>query len=347
MTPQTALAVAIALPLALLCIATLIGSAIILARSANQRRLLACDLSSAKMELAKLQKQVAAFPRVGPTGFESQFFREDIESAYGSFFVTVNSHVRRWIEHGGKSSPPRKDSVARIEAILFPKPPAPSSFNKGMDTTLFSNPHQYTVEEICSSIEDNETRHAMLGHIVMSILLKAVTLRKDATSTLLPFATVEVRSLAKLHEAIRTLYLTTPVARHIARYWIYASLPDNNNATKNKRSEYRDVLESLFEPHLPVNADKFCYHADLNDVLDNAIEFGKKVTGRTSDHIETRWGNREDVDWIVTHPALYAVQYMEDGRFVDHCLDRGAMYRATTEETRQDMIRHGALQESA
>ncbi|PVH77031.1 hypothetical protein DL98DRAFT_279001 [Cadophora sp. DSE1049] len=344
MTSKTTLALAIALPLALLCIAFVIGNAVLLVRSGNQRK----ALYRAGTELAKVQKQLDAFPRPGSKDLhEFEFFREDIASAYGSFFVAVCMHIRKWVDLEGKSSPAKKDSVARIQAILFPKPPPSEPFNEGMDTTLFSNPHQYTVEELCSAIEARETRHDMFQYILISIMLKAVTLREDATSTLLPFMLDDVRSLAKIHEAIRTLHLSGRVSGHIANFWIYKSSPALNSSTSSTRSEYYKVVKFLFEPYFATDADMFQHQVDLNDVLDKATEFGKKVSGRAADHIETRWGKRDDVDWIVTYPALYAVEHVKGGRFVDHCLNRGAMYRASDEEIKQDMIRNGVLFESA
>ena len=202
MTSKAALALAIALPLAMVSIAFIIGSATLLFRLRNQRR----ESSRLDTELLNVQKQLAAFPKPGSEDLHpNEFFLEDISLAYGSFLVAVCQHVRKWIDLESTSSPPRKDSVPRLQAILFPEPPRLLPINEGMDTALFSNPHQYTIEEICSAIEARGTRHDMFQYILMSIMLKGVTLREDAVSTLLPFTPDDVRSLAKLHGAIRTL----------------------------------------------------------------------------------------------------------------------------------------------
>ncbi|KAG4437198.1 hypothetical protein IFR05_007317 [Cadophora sp. M221] len=160
----------------------------------------------------------------------------------------------------------------------------------------------------------------MLQNILMSIILKDVSLEGPPTSTLLPLQMEDVHELNKVRKAIRTFGLKGNVIVHIAKFWMYHLTPGD----EKRRQELYRLVKSLFEPYLLPDADKFQHQCEFKVVLDEAAEFGKRVLGRAVDHFELRWGERDDVEWIVTQPAMYAVEYVNKDKPVNELLDRGS-----------------------
>ncbi|KAH9222388.1 hypothetical protein DL95DRAFT_381215 [Leptodontidium sp. 2 PMI_412] len=327
MASKTTLALAIALPLALLCL----GSVALLFRYRDQRN----KAFISRFELEEAQKQLSAFPAANNPN-PLVFSRDELISAYWGFSVALDHYVYKWALPD-EPPIPGKHSAARIEALLFPELPHLMTIDEGTDRRLFPNPHHYTADDICSALGDRKTRNNMLVHILMSIILKDVSLEGPPTLSLLPFEWKDIRDLNKLYHAIRTLKLDGRVIDHIARFWMYNSKPNSDTVTR--RQELGTLARSLFEPYFLPDADKLTHDIEFAKVLDEAVEFGKRVTGCAEDHIELRWGERDDVEWIVTMPAMYAVEYVNKDKSYDQLLDRGTALERSEEEERHEARR--------
>ncbi|KAH7369539.1 hypothetical protein BKA65DRAFT_544272 [Rhexocercosporidium sp. MPI-PUGE-AT-0058] len=334
MVSKTALALAIALPLALLCL----GIAVLLLRYRDQRNTAYRSWGIASFELAEAQKQLTASPAVENNNLTPHPFSEDdLNFAYMDFGVALSEYVHKWALHD-EPPIPKSHSAARIEGILFPEPPKPIPINEGTDRSLFPNPHNYTPNEICSALATRKTRCDMLEHILMSIILKDISLQGPPTTTLLPFEIGDVRELNKLHEAIRTIGLKGKVIYHIANFWLYNSKPCSNRESV-RQQEYHTLVESLFEPYFLPNADKSKHRHDLNKVLEKAAEFGKRMTGTVLGHIELRWGERDYVEWIVTDPAMYAVTYENKDKPYSKLVNKGSAMKSPDSKEIQEQLR--------
>ncbi|KAL2063883.1 hypothetical protein VTL71DRAFT_4377 [Oculimacula yallundae] len=288
MVSKTTLVLAIAIPLALLCIATF-GAAAFLLHSLNQ-------LKAAHRHSVASNTFTREISRVQLPGFS----RHQINMAFTDFVEVMGDFLRKWV-HLDEVLSSHKHSTAQIEAILSPlvSEQAPMADGEKKVSIIFTNPHLYTPDEICSAFESPETRIKMLEYILTSALLESVSLQGDPSNTLLPFAPEDVSSLNRLHKAIQSLDLSQNVQCHIANFWMR-----NVNENLSSRSQYHKLVDSLLDPYLPINGHISLRHKDFDKVIDKAVEFGKKVTGQCPGSTMWRWGKRDDVAWFRTSPML-------------------------------------------
>jgi len=197
MISPTAVALAVALPL-LQCLLVLLG--ILLFRGRQLRAFDAIDRQRLHDKCAKLEKRLAAFPKAWDgQQADSGFSRGEVEGSFRTLQVILDSYVNKWI----CSDDPKSDSTTRIEAVLFPEAPPKHVLATNKDTRDFPNPHQYTPAEICTFLEQADTRTAISQHIMLSILLHAISLEGYPFHTLLPLGPTDVYGLDKLKTLIR------------------------------------------------------------------------------------------------------------------------------------------------
>jgi len=198
MISPMAVVLAVALPL-LLCLLVLLG--ILLLRSEQLRASDAIGRQALHGMCAKLEKQLAAFPKAWDgQQQDTGFSRGEVSCSFDMLQGILGSFTYKWIHSGDL----RNESAARIEAVLFPEPPPKHALTVGKDTRVFSNPHQYTPAEIYTLLKKTDgTRKVICHHIMSSILLHAISLQGDHFQTLLPLHPPDMYGLDKLKTLIR------------------------------------------------------------------------------------------------------------------------------------------------
>lgn len=206
MISRTAISLAVALPLLACIIVLLAVCTILLVRLQRQRAPQSTELQQAVNDPGEIPNQLAASPKRVPRHDPPLgISQEQIQEAYSGFLYYLGKFIHEWIAYDPPSSPPRKDSPTRIEAVLFPEPPPSHPMNDGLDTSIFQNPNGLTAAEICSLLERNRNRTRMAEHIIVAVLLKSVSLHEGGSrfSSLLPFAPTDIRSLAHIQRLIQ------------------------------------------------------------------------------------------------------------------------------------------------
>ena len=204
MISRIAVVLAVALPLLLCLIILLIACTILHLRF--RRHLVDCleNLRQADENRARLETKLAAFPKMWDGQSDDVGFgRPELQESYAELISALNAYTRKWIDNNESPSSSGNESPARIEAVLFPEPRRPCFLNTGKDTRFFDNPHQYTMAEICTFIEDSSNRELIFFHIVMSILLKATSFEGDRFQCLLPLSPDDIYGLDKLQTVTR------------------------------------------------------------------------------------------------------------------------------------------------
>jgi hypothetical protein len=195
MISPTAIALAVALPL-LLYLLTLLG--ILLFRDRQLRTSDALDLKRLQGKYAELEKLLATFPKAWNKQWSDMgFTRDEVKRSFCNLTGTLNIYVENWID----SDNPQNDSPTRIEGVLFPEPPKHLATDK--DTRIFPNPHQYKPAEICTFLEHAKTRKAIAYHIMLSILLHAISFEGLHFENLLPLSPEDILGLGQLKNLIR------------------------------------------------------------------------------------------------------------------------------------------------
>jgi hypothetical protein len=198
MISPMAVVLAVALPL-LLCLLVLLG--ILLLRSEQLRASDAIGRQALHGKCAKLEKQLAAFPKTWDgQQQDTGFSRGEVSTSFDTLQYTLDLYVDRWIDSGE----PRNESAVRIEALLFPEPPPKHALTVDKDTRVFHNPHHYTPAEIYTLLKKTDgTRKVISHHIMSSILLHAISLEGDPFQTLLPLGPPDMYGLDKLKPLIQ------------------------------------------------------------------------------------------------------------------------------------------------
>ncbi|KAF4635922.1 hypothetical protein G7Y89_g2159 [Cudoniella acicularis] len=339
MISETSLALAITLPL-LLCVCILLSIFAFLflrfrRHRTQQQQAFEQELNQANDKIATVERQLAKYPKVwgGPGVHNTDLADSDsnLLSSYCDLASSINIYLGKWIVYGS-SSPTIKDSVARIEALLFPEPPPIEFITQGKDTSLFPNPHNYTPEEICTLLENSRTRKPMFHYILFSILLKSISVEGNPRQSLLPLQPVDIYALDKLRDLIRgveCMFLSLlPYTLLSFEMWankflgsvfskvpVYISRFAIRNAERPspdyyKKTPYLELFNSLFEPYFRTQSapDKLQRAADMDGFLDAAIQHGLRALGVGFDKIEYRWGARRD-GFMAEIPQLHGLYH--------------------------------------
>lgn len=164
------------------------------------------NLEHANNEIGKLRKKLDSFPKAwawnagqGDDGFD----RAEVLLSYGAFLIALNNYILNWIVRDKFGLPPRADSVARIESLLFLILRLTCPYNTAKDASLFSNPHQYTAAEIMKFFENNDSRRSITHHIMAAVILKGISFEGGCVTSLLPFQPKDIQAIIKLHDLIR------------------------------------------------------------------------------------------------------------------------------------------------
>lgn len=192
MLSYAAIILAVALPL----VAGLIMLFIVFRR---QRHL----LFSAKNELSEINQKLAVFPNSWThIHQDSGFGNDQVKEAYQQVGLVVHNYVEKWLIDDATDAR-KTDSAARIESLLFPSPRPTCPFSPAKDASLFSNPHSYTAAEITALLERKDTRGAIAEHILVAVMLRAVSFEGSCKNSLLSFSPWDIHCLETLHNLIQ------------------------------------------------------------------------------------------------------------------------------------------------
>lgn len=177
-------------------------------RRYSEHRMAKTNLEDANNEIGKLKKKLDSFPKAWAWNFgleDHGFDTAEVTNSYGDFLIALDKYVKKWIVEDEFRSPPRADSVARIESLLFPVPRLTCPYDAAKDASLFSNPHQYTPAEITNFFENNNSRIPIAGHIMAAVILRGVSFEGSCDTSLLSFASKDIQAIITLHDLIRGL----------------------------------------------------------------------------------------------------------------------------------------------